>query len=139
MDTMYDVSEEAKDLMRKLICSSEFRLGQNGIDDFKVVFTVIIMTAYFKILSYMLFLLKMQKHPWFDGVDWDTLRDSTAPYIPEVSSPSDTSNFDVDDTDVRTSDAVPPAANSAFSALHLPFVGFSFTQGRYVTCLFFLF
>ncbi|XP_077254399.1 serine/threonine-protein kinase gek isoform X3 [Temnothorax americanus] len=109
-DTMYDVSEEAKDLMRKLICSSEFRLGQNGIEDFK-------------------------KHPWFDGVDWDTLRDSTAPYIPEVSSPSDTSNFDVDDTDVRTSDAVPPAANSAFSALHLPFVGFSFTQGSCISDL----
>ncbi|XP_012060576.1 PREDICTED: serine/threonine-protein kinase Genghis Khan [Atta cephalotes] len=110
MDAMYDVSEEAKDLMRKLICSSEFRLGQNGIDDFK-------------------------KHPWFDGVNWDTLRDSTAPYIPEVSSPSDTSNFDVDDTDVRTSDAVPPAANSAFSALHLPFVGFSFTQGSCISDL----
>ncbi|XP_020291179.1 serine/threonine-protein kinase Genghis Khan isoform X1 [Pseudomyrmex gracilis] len=109
-DVMYDVSEEAKDLMRKLICSSEFRLGQNGIDDFK-------------------------KHPWFDGVDWDTLRDSTAPYIPEVSSPSDTSNFDVDDTDVRTSDAVPPAANSAFSALHLPFIGFSFTQGSCISDL----
>ncbi|OAD55454.1 Serine/threonine-protein kinase MRCK alpha [Eufriesea mexicana] len=104
-DDMYEVSEEAKDLMRKLICSSEFRLGQNGIDDFK-------------------------KHPWFEGVNWDTLRDSTAPYIPEVSSPTDTSNFDVDDTDVRSSDAVPPAANSAFSALHLPFVGFTFTQGR---------
>ncbi|XP_072743679.1 serine/threonine-protein kinase Genghis Khan [Anoplolepis gracilipes] len=110
VDPIYDVSEEAKDLMRKLICSSEFRLGQNGIDDFK-------------------------KHPWFNGVDWDTLRDSTAPYIPEVSSPSDTSNFDVDDTDVRTSDAVPPAANSAFSALHLPFVGFSFTQGSCISDL----
>ncbi|XP_043252876.1 serine/threonine-protein kinase Genghis Khan isoform X3 [Colletes gigas] len=109
-DDMYEVSEEAKDLMKKLICSSEFRLGQNGIDDFK-------------------------KHPWFDGVNWDTLRDSTAPYIPEVSSPTDTSNFDVDDTDVRSSDAVPPAANSAFSALHLPFVGFSFTQGSCISDL----
>lgn len=74
----------------------------------------------------------LQKHPWFEGVNWDIIRDSIAPYIPEVSSPTDTSNFDVDDTDVRSSDAVPPAANSAFSALHLPFVGFSFTQGRFV-------
>ncbi|XP_003425741.1 serine/threonine-protein kinase Genghis Khan [Nasonia vitripennis] len=109
-DDIYDVSEEAKDLMRKLICSSEFRLGQNGIEDFK-------------------------KHPWFEGVNWDTIRDSTAPYIPEVSSPTDTSNFDVDDTDVRSSDAVPPSANSAFSALHLPFVGFSFTQGSCISDL----
>ncbi|XP_043282570.1 serine/threonine-protein kinase Genghis Khan isoform X2 [Venturia canescens] len=109
-EDIYNVSEEAKDLMRKLICSSEMRLGQNGIDDFK-------------------------KHPWFEGVNWDTLRDSTAPYIPEVSSPTDTSNFDVDDTDVRSSDAVPPAANSAFSALHLPFVGFSFTQGSCISDL----
>ncbi|KAK0161975.1 hypothetical protein PV327_008366 [Microctonus hyperodae] len=109
-DDAYDVSDEAKDLMKKLICSSDFRLGQNGIDDFK-------------------------KHPWFNGVNWDTLRDSTAPYIPEVSSPTDTSNFDVDDTDVRSSDAVPPAANSAFSALHLPFIGFSFTQGSCISDL----
>lgn len=64
-------------------------------------------------------------------MDWSNLRDTTAPYIPEVSSPTDTSNFDVDEADTRTSDAVPPtAANPAFSALHLPFVGFTFTSGR---------
>lgn len=72
-----------------------------------------------------------QNHSWFHGVDWDHIRDSTAPYFPEVSSPTDTSNFDVDDMDVRLSDALPPVpASPAFSALHLPFVGFSFTQGR---------
>ncbi|XP_014233226.1 serine/threonine-protein kinase Genghis Khan isoform X1 [Trichogramma pretiosum] len=107
-EDIYEVSEEAKDLMRKLICSSEFRLGQNGIDDFK-------------------------KHPWFHGVDWEQLRNNLPPYVPEVSSPTDTSNFDVDDNDVRSSDAVPPSANSAFSALHLPFVGFSFTQGSCIS------
>lgn len=52
-------------------------------------------------------------------------------FLSQVSSPTDTSNFDVDDTDIRLSDAVPPTANSAFTGLHLPFVGFSFTQGRY--------
>ncbi|XP_049786774.1 serine/threonine-protein kinase Genghis Khan [Schistocerca cancellata] len=109
-DMGLEVSEEAKDLMKRLICSSEFRLGQHGIEDFK-------------------------NHPWFEGLDWETIRDSRAPYIPEVSSPTDTSNFDVDDTDIRTSDAVPPTSNAVFSALHLPFVGFTFTQGCSVSDL----
>merc|ERR1712226_665065 len=100
-----DVSEEAKDLMKRLICSAEIRLGQNGIGDFK-------------------------NHPWFTGISWDeSFTEQTAPYIPEVSSPTDTSNFDVDDNDIRQSDAQPPPHNPAFSGLHLPFVGFSFTQG----------
>lgn len=51
-----------------------------------------------------------------------------APYIPEVSSPTDTSNFDVDDNDLRNCDTQPPQHNPAFSGLHLPFVGFSFTM-----------
>ena len=89
--------------MKRLICSAEVRLGQNGIEDFR-------------------------SHPWFSGVDWSSVADQTAPYIPEVSSPTDTSNFDVDDNDIRQSDAQPPSHNPAFSGLHLPFVGFSFTQ-----------
>jgi len=98
-----EVSEEAMDLMKRLICSAEIRLGQNGIGDFK-------------------------NHPWFTGISWDeSFTEQTAPYIPEVSSPTDTSNFDVDDNDIRQSDAQPPSHNPAFSGLHLPFVGFSFT------------
>ncbi|XP_025830500.1 serine/threonine-protein kinase Genghis Khan isoform X3 [Agrilus planipennis] len=103
-----EVSDAAKDLIKQLICSQEFRLGQNGIEDFK-------------------------NHPWFEGVDWEGIRDSAAPYIPEVSSPTDTSNFDVDDADIRISDALPPTANSAFTGLHLPFVGFTFTQGSCIS------
>ncbi|XP_026324420.1 serine/threonine-protein kinase Genghis Khan [Hyposmocoma kahamanoa] len=99
------VSEEAKDLIRRLICSSENRLGKNGLQDFK-------------------------NHPWFAGLDWENLREMQAPFVPDVSSPTDTSNFDVDDTDIRSSDAVPPpSASSAFSGLHLPFIGFTFTAG----------
>lgn len=37
-DSGIDVSENAKDLIRRLICAPEFRLGQHGIQDFKVTF-----------------------------------------------------------------------------------------------------
>lgn len=100
----YPVSDNAKDLIRKLICSPEDRIGKNGLEDFR-------------------------NHPWFEGIDWEMLRDGQAPYVPDVKSPTDTSNFDVDDTDVKLlSDAVPPTSNPAFSGHHLPFVGFTFTQ-----------
>ncbi|ETN62503.1 hypothetical protein AND_005796 [Anopheles darlingi] len=102
-DEEYGVSEQAKDLIRRLICAPEYRLGQNGIEDFKA-------------------------HPWFEGINWETIRNGQAPYIPEVSSPTDTSNFDVDDADIKLSDAVPPTTNPAFSGHHLPFVGFTFTK-----------
>ena len=103
-----------------MICGAEVRLGQNGIEDFK-------------------------NHPWFAGVDWNTITHQQAPYIPEVrthnirfhlsvtnsklerpqvSSPTDTSNFDVDDNDLRPCDTQPPRHDPAFSGLHLPFVGF---------------
>lgn len=48
---MHDVSEAAQDLICRLITSQERRLGQNGIEDFV-------------------------QHPFFEGIDWETLRQS---------------------------------------------------------------
>lgn len=62
----------ARDLIRQLLCHQEERLGRRGLDDFR-------------------------NHPFFEGVDWERLATSTAPYIPELRGPMDTSNFDVDD------------------------------------------
>ncbi|XP_016347452.1 serine/threonine-protein kinase MRCK alpha isoform X4 [Sinocyclocheilus anshuiensis] len=98
-----DVSENAKDLIRRLVCCREHRLGQNGIEDFK-------------------------QHPFFSGIDWQNIRNCDAPYIPEVSSPSDTSNFDVDDDCLKNTETMPPPSHTAFSGHHLPFVGFTYTS-----------
>ncbi|XP_027436716.1 serine/threonine-protein kinase MRCK gamma isoform X4 [Zalophus californianus] len=99
-----DVPATARDLIRQLLCRQEGRLGRGGLDDFR-------------------------NHPFFEGVDWERLATSTAPYIPELRGPVDTSNFDVDDDTLNHPGTLPPPSHGAFSGHHLPFVGFTYTSG----------
>ncbi|XP_023095796.1 serine/threonine-protein kinase MRCK gamma isoform X7 [Felis catus] len=99
-----DVPASAQDLIRQLLCRQEERLGRGGLDDFR-------------------------NHPFFEGVDWERLATSTAPYIPELRGPVDTSNFDVDDDALNHPGTLPPPSHGAFSGHHLPFVGFTYTSG----------
>jgi len=60
------VSVNAENLIRSLICSVEDRLGFEEI----------------------------KAHPFFHGIDWENLRSSQAPWVPDISGPTCTQNFD---------------------------------------------
>ncbi|CAL8078310.1 unnamed protein product [Calicophoron daubneyi] len=96
-----DVSKDAQDLMRRLICDRKHRLGRNGLTDFK-------------------------EHPFFEGMDWDNIRQHNPPYIPEVKSPEDTSNFDIEPF---TRNHEGPPLGPIFRGCQVACIGFTFTNG----------
>ena len=63
------ISKEAEDLINKMINNSDERLGRNGIEEIK-------------------------KHPFFKGVDWDNIRNTKAPFIPDIQNDYDTKYFE---------------------------------------------
>ncbi|TYI39628.1 hypothetical protein ES332_A02G107600v1 [Gossypium tomentosum] len=63
------LSAEAKDLIRKLLCNVEQRLGTKGAYEIKA-------------------------HPWFKDIEWDRLYQREAAFIPQVNSDLDTQNFE---------------------------------------------
>jgi serine/threonine protein kinase len=67
--TEANLSDEAIDLIQNLITDTDKRLGRNG--------------AY-----------EIKDHPFFDGFDWDGVRDSKAPFIPDVRTPTSAEHFD---------------------------------------------
>lgn len=76
-DEDYQISEEAKDLMNRLMCTDPARrLGSNMDDKFASGGE------------------EIRSHPWFADVNWDTLRDDEASFIPAPENPEDTEYFD---------------------------------------------
>ena len=64
------LSSEAKDLINKLINSSNKRLGKNGAEEIK-------------------------KHPFFKDLDWDNIRTMKPPFIPKIKNEYDTKYFEI--------------------------------------------
>jgi len=59
---------EARDLINKLMCDQDERLGANGVEEIK-------------------------SHPFFAGIDWDRLQDMQAPFVPDLEDETDTKHF----------------------------------------------
>jgi len=63
------LSPEAKDLIHRLLCDVEHRLGSRGANEIKA-------------------------HPWFKSIVWDKLYEVEAAYKPAVNGELDTQNFE---------------------------------------------
>ena len=63
------ISKEAEDLISKMRNKSYERLGKNGVEEIKA-------------------------HPFFKDVDWDNIRNTKAPFIPDIKNDYDTKYFE---------------------------------------------
>ncbi|XP_028711979.1 myotonin-protein kinase isoform X3 [Peromyscus leucopus] len=101
------VPEEVQDLIRRLLCPAEIRLGRGGAGDF-------------------------QKHPFFCGLDWEGLRDSVPPFTPDFEGATDTCNFDVVEDQLTAmvsggGETLSDIQEDMPLGVHLPFVGYSYS------------
>ncbi|XP_010247369.1 PREDICTED: serine/threonine-protein kinase 38-like [Nelumbo nucifera] len=98
------LSPEAKDLICRLLCDVEHRLGTGGPDQIKA-------------------------HPWFKDVVWDKLYEMDAAFKPEINGELDTQNFmKFDEVDppppARTSSG--PSRKMLLTPKDLSFVGYTY-------------
>ena len=63
------LSREAEDLIAKMINNSNERLGKNGVEEIKA-------------------------HPFFKNINWNNIRNTKAPFIPELQNDYDTKYFE---------------------------------------------
>ncbi|XP_061244683.1 myotonin-protein kinase isoform X4 [Bos javanicus] len=96
------VPEEARDLIQQLLCPPEVRLGRNGAGDFR-------------------------KHPFFFGLEWDSLRDSVPPFTPDFEGATDTCNFDMVEDRLTAMETLSDMQEGMPLGVHLPFVGYSYS------------
>ncbi|AMD19395.1 HBR494Cp [Eremothecium sinecaudum] len=117
------ISYEAEDLIRRLLSHSEERLGRHGGAQ------------------------ELKNHPFFRGVDWDTIRQVEAPYIPKLSSITDARFFPTDELEnIPDSPAMAQAAKQreqmmkqggaaigAQAREDMPFIGYTYSRFDYLT------
>lgn len=108
---------EAEDLIRRLLTSSDRRLGRHGGA------------------------AEIKQHPFFRGVDWETIRRVDAPFIPKLKSITDTRFFPTDELE-NVPDS--PAMTRAHKQQQqqgdlknpkedLPFIGYTYSRFDYLT------
>lgn len=97
------LSPEARDLICRLLCDVEHRIGGAGADQIKA-------------------------HPWFHGVAWDKLYEMEAAFKPQVNDELDTQNFmkfdEMDNPPARTGSG--QSRKMKLNSKDLSFVGYTY-------------
>ena len=93
------ISDEAKDLIFRMISNSNNRLGKNGAEEIK-------------------------KHPFFNGVDWDNIRNSKPPFIPILKNEYDTSYFE----NFEINEPFYPKSKNKFKRKDIEYIGYTFKE-----------
>ncbi|KAF8983876.1 hypothetical protein BGZ46_009333 [Entomortierella lignicola] len=103
------VSREVQDLIEKLICEKEYRIGRSPpVSNANKRWSTVsphLMQQQQQQLNQSINsqglgdASEIKNHPWFRGIDWTTLRSQQPPFKPALKDPADTRYFDemVDD------------------------------------------
>ncbi|EMG49676.1 Likely protein kinase [Candida maltosa Xu316] len=114
------LSPEAEDLIKRLLTSAESRIGRYGGAE------------------------EIKQHPFFRGVDWNSIRGVQAPFVPRLSSITDTRHFPTDELEnVPDNPAMTKAmeqrdldsknGNRKNPKEDLPFIGYTYSRFDYLT------
>ncbi|VAH57842.1 unnamed protein product [Triticum turgidum subsp. durum] len=98
------LSPEARDLICRLLCDVDHRIGGAGADQIKA-------------------------HPWFRGVAWDKLYEMEAAFKPQVNDELDTQNFmkfDEMDNSPPARTGSGPSRKAKLNSKDLSFVGYTY-------------
>ncbi|KAJ3225720.1 Serine/threonine-protein kinase MRCK alpha [Clydaea vesicula] len=99
----HTASETVLDLMSKLICKQEIRIGSKGAEEIK-------------------------DHPFFQAFDWAGIRNTKAPFIPELSGPDDTRYFEDEENESKKMAQKAIKKTKDYSGQNLPFIGYTYVQ-----------
>ena len=80
-----------------MINTSNNRLGKNGADEIK-------------------------RHPFFNGIDWDNIRNTKPPFIPKLKNEYDTSYFEK----YEVKEPFYPPAKRRFNRKHIEYMGYTY-------------
>ena len=95
-----ELSPEAENLILKMVSPAENRLGVHGVEE-------------------------IMKHPFFRGVDWNNIRKSKAPFIPDIKNDDDTKYFD---TYPEEEPFYPPINGNYKQRKDVNYVGYTFNR-----------